>query len=400
MAVTGEDAWVANSGDGTVSQINTTTNTVVQKIPVGNVPVAIASGPSGVWVANQGDDTVDRINPATGDVDVTRRDIPVGGLPDGIAVGPDAVWVANSEDGTVIRIDPVTGQPSGPMQVGSGPAGIAVTSAAVWVANSLDLTVSRLDPATGGLTFTIPVGDGPSTIAAASDGVWVGDQFDATLYRIDPRTNRVNREVSMGSSPQGIAVARSGVWVAARPFAAVSHRGGTLTEVSTFPPMPDPVHDYGGITAVAYDGLVAFRKAGGALGLTLVPDLAVRLPRPANGGTTYAFTLRPGIRYSNGALVRASDFRRGIQRELSFGDFPPITRASAAPKRATRTRGGATWRRGSSPTTRRARSPSIWARPTLTFSTISPLPSQRPPRPARPVISWTVRRSCPGPART
>ena len=323
VTVTGKDAWVANSDDGTVSQISTTTNAVVQTITVGNVPVAIASGLSGVWVANQGDDTVDRIDPVTGTV--TKRNIEVGGLPDGIAVGPDAVWVANSEDGTVTRIDPATGQPSGPMPVGSGPDGIAVTPAAVWVANSLDLTVSRLDPATGRVTFTIPVGDGPGTIAAASDGVWVSDQFDATLDRIDPRTDRVNRVVPVGSSPQGIAVARSGVWVAARPFAAASHRGGTLTEVSTFLPRIDPVQDYNiGTPALAavYDGLVAFRKAGGAQGDTLVPDLAVRLPRPADNGTTYTFTLRRGIRYSNGALVRASDFRRGIQRELSFGEVP------------------------------------------------------------------------------
>ena len=53
-----------------------------------------------------------------------------------------------------------------------------------------------------------------------------------------------------------------------------------------------------------------------------MPDLAVTLPRPADGGTTYTFMLRRGIRYSNGAPVRASDFRRGIQRELSFGDVP------------------------------------------------------------------------------
>ena len=323
VTVTGKDVWVANSGDGTVSQISTTTNTVVQTIPVGNVPVAIASGPSGVWVANQGDDTVDRIDPVHGIV--TMRNIEVGGLPDGIAVGPDAVWVANSEDGTVTRIDPATGQPSGPMPVGAGPAGIAVTPAAVWVANSLDLTVSRLDPATGRVTATIGVGDGPGAIAAAKDGVWVSDQFDATLDRIDPRTDQVNRVVSVGSSPQGIAVAGSGVWVAARPFAAASHRGGTLTVVSASLPQPDPVHDYDIATpalAAVYDGLVAFRKAGGAQGDTLVPDLAVRLPRPADGGTTYTFTLRPGIRYSNGALVRASDFRRGIQRQLSFGDVP------------------------------------------------------------------------------
>src|SRR5262249_18294525 len=74
--------------------------------------------------------------------------------------------------------------------------------------------------------------------------------------------------------------------------------------------------------AAVYDGLVAFRKAGGVQGETLVPDLAMTLPRAADGGTTYTFTLRPGIRYSTGAPVRASDFRRGLQRELSAGDAP------------------------------------------------------------------------------
>ena len=323
VTVTGGDVWVANSGDGTVSRINAAAGAVVQTIAVGNVPDAIASGPTSIWVADQGDATVDRIDPATGDV--TMRDIPVGGLPDGIAVGPDAVWVANGQDGTVTRIDPATGQPSGPLPVGSGPAGIAVTPAAVWVANSLDLTVDRLDPATGKVTATIGVGDGPGAIVAASDGVWVSDGFDATLDRIDPRTNQVSRVISLGSTPRGIVAAGSGVWVAARPFAAASHRGGTVTEVSSYLPPLDPVHEYDiGTPALAgvYDGLVAFRKAGGGRWDTLVPDLAVTLPRPADGGTTYTFRLRRGIQYSNGAPVRASDFRRGIQRELSFGDVP------------------------------------------------------------------------------
>jgi peptide/nickel transport system substrate-binding protein len=46
------------------------------------------------------------------------------------------------------------------------------------------------------------------------------------------------------------------------------------------------------------------------------------LVRPTDGGTTYTFTLRRGIRYSNGTLVQASDFLRGLQREISFGDDP------------------------------------------------------------------------------
>jgi len=319
VTVTGQDVWVTNSGDGTVSRINTAANKVVDTIPVGNLPVAIASGPSGVWVANQGDDNVNRINPVTGNV---TRTVQVGARPDGIAVSPGAVWVANGQDGTVTRIDPATGQPSGPMAVGAGPAGIAVTPTAVWVANSLDLTVDRLDPATGRLTAVVPVGDGPSAIAVAKDGVWVSDEFNATLDHINLQTRTVDRTVSVGSSPQGIAVAGADVWVAARAFTAVSHRGGTLTVVSSFLPATDPTLP-GAFTpwstsalATVYDGLVALRRAGGAPGLTLVPDLARILPRPADGGRTYTFTLRRGIRYSNGALVRASDFRRGLQRQI------------------------------------------------------------------------------------
>jgi YVTN family beta-propeller protein len=320
VTVTGGNVWVANSGDGTVSQINAAAGKVVQPIQVGNLPVAIASGPSGVWVANEGDDTVDQINPSTGAV---MRTVSVGARPDGIAVGPGAVWVANSEDGTVTRIDPATGQPSGPISVGAGPDGIAVTRAAVWVANSLDLTVSKIDPATDTVTGIITVGDGPSTIVAAKSGVWVSDEFAATLDHIDPHTDSVDRVIPVESSPQGMTAAGSGVWVASRPFTAVSHRGGTLTLVFGLPPAADPTQAYDQVSiptlATVYDGLVALRRSAGAQGLTLVPDLAITLPRPAEGGTTYTFTLHRGIRYSNGTLVRASDFRRGIQRQLSFG---------------------------------------------------------------------------------
>ena len=318
------NVWVANSGDGTVSRINAAAGRVVQTIPVGNLPVAIASGRSGVWVANEGDDTVDQIDPATGAVTKT---VPVGGRPDGIAAGRDAVWVANAEDGTVTRIDPATGQPSSPVSVGSGPAGITITPTAVWVANSFDLTVSKIDPVTDRVTGIIGVGDGPGTIVAASNALWVSDEFDATLDRIDPRTGHVTRNVFVGSSPRGLAATPSGVWVAARPFAAASHRGGTLTVVGDYLPERDPVQAYdpvgGPALATVYDGLVTLRRSGGADGLTLVPDLAWTLPRPAGGGTTYTFTLRRGVRYSNGTTVRASDFRRGIQRQLRFGANPP-----------------------------------------------------------------------------
>ena len=67
---------------------------------------------------------------------------------------------------------------------------------------------------------------------------------------------------------------------------------------------------------ITNDGLVTYKRVGGSEGNRLVPDLAVSLPAPTDGGRTYTFQLRPGIRYSNGALVRPADFRRAIERAL------------------------------------------------------------------------------------
>ena len=61
----------------------------------------------------------------------------------------------------------------------------------------------------------------------------------------------------------------------------------------------------------------------------LVPDLATALNSPVDGGKTYAFRLRKGIRYSTGEPVRASDLRRGIERSLE-GDVDLFSRIRGA----------------------------------------------------------------------
>ena len=70
---------------------------------------------------------------------------------------------------------------------------------------------------------------------------------------------------------------------------------------------------------LAYDTLVTYEAAPGPDGLRLVPDLALQIPAPTDGGRTYSFRLRQGIRYSNGALVKASDFRYALERLFALG---------------------------------------------------------------------------------
>ena len=67
---------------------------------------------------------------------------------------------------------------------------------------------------------------------------------------------------------------------------------------------------------------MGYERIGGVDGGMLVPDLAVSLPNIIDGGRTDEFELRPGIAYSNGEVVAASDFLRGIERGFRFGPLP------------------------------------------------------------------------------
>lgn len=326
LTATANDVWVANFDAGTVSRINVVTNTVVKTIPVGNQPAAIASRPDGVWVANSGDGTIQRIDPGTGLAD---KAVEVGGGPDGIAIDKTSMWMANGVDGTVVEIDPKTLQQSTLVVVGGEPRGIALTPKYVWVASRLSQSVTRIDRATGN-AVPLPVGDGPNSVQVAGDAVWVSDEYDGTMTWIDMSTNEIHRLPPIGASPRGMTIDSWGrIWVASGAFADPVHTGGTLTVVANKLPGaqgvdPSIVSSSTTITAerFVYDGLLALGLSGGASSQSLVPDLALAKPQPSNGNKTYTFTLRPGIRYSTGQQLHASDFRRGLLKALTAGANP------------------------------------------------------------------------------
>jgi len=130
--------------------------------------------------------------------------------------------------------------------------------------------------------------------------------------------------VRIGSVPQGLAAVEGRLWVAVRGT-ATAHRGGTLSVLSREGPQTlDTTIAYDFISwrvlHLMGDGLLGFKLVGGADAATLVPDLATALPRPTDGGRTYTFEVRPGIRYSNGQVVVAGDFRRAIERGFHLDD--------------------------------------------------------------------------------
>src|SRR5689334_11942499 len=66
-----------------------------------------------------------------------------------------------------------------------------------------------------------------------------------------------------------------------------------------------------------HDGLVQFKRVGGAAGTQLVPDLATSIPTPTDGGKTYTFQIRKGIKFSDGTVMKPSDFVTTFERQFT-----------------------------------------------------------------------------------
>ena len=181
--------------------------------------------------------------------------------------------------------------------------------------------MTRIDPGTDSVVAEIPVGNGPNALAFAGGDVWVANSVSSTVARIDPTTNTADLPVPLKDDPVALTSFDDRVWVAAGEPTAGAAAGGTLRVVATAPETsidPDLIYPFlpYQFAEGTYDGVMNYDQVGGSDSLQVVPDLALAMPSVASGGTVYTFVLRPGIRYSNGRLVRPEDFRRAIERTL------------------------------------------------------------------------------------
>jgi YVTN family beta-propeller protein len=320
IALGAGSVWVANSEDGTVSQINPGTDTVVATIRVGNGPTSLAYGGGKVWVLNRVDATISDISPSSG----RTQTIALGQNPTQLTFGLGAVWVTSDEAGALLRLDPHSETVVQAIAVGNGPAGVAAGDGAVWVANTPDHTVSRVDPASGSVS-KIAIPGAPVELALTGARLWTSNTLDGTLSIVDTRARRLERTLTTRDDPTSLAPSADRVWALTLPSSA-SHRGGTLRVVSvggdTFDSI-DPGAAFRVATwqllAMVYDGLVTYRRSAGPSGQEIVPDLAAALPIVREGGRTYLFRLRSGVRYSDGTTVKASDVRVALEREYRAG---------------------------------------------------------------------------------
>jgi YVTN family beta-propeller protein len=263
------NAYVANSGDGTVSVFDTANDAVSATIHVGGEPVDVAISPNGAraYVANKGNDSVDVIDTAASSSLVEA--IPVGKEPVGIAASPDGhrVYVANLGDETVSAIDTGTNSVVGfPIRVGKEPDAVAISpdgTRLLVAQRSGDVVV--LDTTSHAIFGSVPDPLGPSRLAIVPGGGrgFVTNGAAASVTAFTPPTgNLIGSPIAVGSKPAGIAIEPSGdtAYVA-------SPVEGTVTPFDTSfdVPLDRPIGGFPGASGIAIrpDGLQGYVSNGG-----------------------------------------------------------------------------------------------------------------------------------------
>jgi peptide/nickel transport system substrate-binding protein len=101
-----------------------------------------------------------------------------------------------------------------------------------------------------------------------------------------------------------------------------SQGGSAITIESTAPDSLDPALAYSiaGLQPnwLVYTPLLTYRRASGQEGAELVPGVADSMPQVSADGRTYRLRIRPGLLYSDGTPVKASDFAYTIRRLLTL----------------------------------------------------------------------------------
>jgi DNA-binding SARP family transcriptional activator len=160
--------WVG-SQDGVIARL-TPLGRVTSLIRGIHAPEAIAVGFRSAWVAQA--TSVDLLRIDTRTNRIVRR-IPLGGIPAAVRTSQDAVWALAPGEGQLWRIDPRTNSVTASIEVGPNTSSLVVTRRGVWVvADSLG-TLTRVDPRSNTATQTIDLHHPIGGVSAAGDRLFL-----------------------------------------------------------------------------------------------------------------------------------------------------------------------------------------------------------------------------------
>lgn len=205
---------------GAVWAIDTATDAVVAKVPVGMHPAHVVVSPDGrlAYVTNGGDNTLSVIDTSAQRLVAT---IPVGQFPHGLRISPDGTqaYVANLKGATVSVIDTASQKEVAQVPTGKGPAQVGFTPDGrfAFVSLSQENAVAVIDPATRKVIRQVAVGAVPIQLYATPDSrtLLVANQGTRkkpgnTISLIDLESFKVAKTVVTGAGAHGVVIDRAG----------------------------------------------------------------------------------------------------------------------------------------------------------------------------------------------
>lgn len=133
--------------------------------------------------------------------------------------------------------------------------------------------------------------------------------------------NLFSRQKRVVASVAIMALATSGLIAISSSADAASKTGGTLYFITQSKQLNhlDPARIYTGqdiafMNTYVYRSLLSYTPTTGDAGFNLVPDLATDIGKATDGGKTWSWTLKSGIKWQDGSVVTCADEKYGLSR--------------------------------------------------------------------------------------
>ena len=235
----GRSLVVGDTAGNALFFLDPITGAMQRRIPVSD-PYQISYSPDGRWltVAGLARNQVDIYDAAT--MTLAHR-VPAKAMPSHINYSPDSavVYVSLQDSGRLIAIETATGHVRWDTKVGSTPAGVLWHEGHVLVANMGTDFVAVVDPADGHVVREIHMAPGPHNLFVTPDHkrLYVTCRVSGTITQLDWNSLDVVRSYHLPGGPDDIVFGPDGsMWATLRwrqHVAVLDLATGTYTTIAT-----------------------------------------------------------------------------------------------------------------------------------------------------------------------
>ena len=238
LAPGGRELLIGDAGGNEMLFLDPATAEITRRMPIAD-PYHLAFSPNGRWLVVTGlaRNQVDVYEAAS--MRLARR-FPIASMPSHVAYAPDSSVAYVTLQGTnrLAAFDLRSMSLLWAAESGSTPAGVVWHAGKLLCANMGTDFVAVMDPTDGRVERRVRTGRGAHQIFPSPDGrvLWVNNRVDGTTVALDPRTLEPGRSFKLGGGPDCIDFAADGrLWVTLRFAKAVAVLDPATGAVERFP---------------------------------------------------------------------------------------------------------------------------------------------------------------------